>query len=101
NDAAGALSEYRAALTMDVCNAYAWLGIGEIAGGAARPDLAVRALRNTTRILPGHYGAWTMLGKAYEALRQSQLAAEAYATALELRPGLPEAVEGWRRTATP
>ena len=41
------------------------------------------------------------VGKAYEALRQSQLAAEAYATALELRPGLPEAVEGWRRTATP
>ncbi len=100
-DAAGALQEYRAALTMDACNAYGWLGIGEIASAAARPDLAVRALRNTTRILPGHYGAWTMLGKAYEGLHQAKLAAEAYSKALELRPGLPEALDGWRRTASP
>jgi len=100
-DAMGALQEYRAALTMDVCNAYAWNGIGDIANDAARPDLAVRALRNTTRLLPGHYGAWTMLGKNYEALRQMPLAAEAYTKALELRPGLPEALDGWRRTAAP
>jgi hypothetical protein len=100
-DALGALQEYRAALTMDVCNAYAWNGIGDIANDAARPDLAVRALRNTTRLLPGHYGAWTMLGKNYEALRQMKLAAEAYTKALELRPGLPEALDGWRRTAAP
>ncbi|MDP2306842.1 MAG: hypothetical protein Q8P18_12535 [Pseudomonadota bacterium] len=100
-DALGALQEYRAALTMDACNAYAWNGIGDIANEAARPDLAVRALRNTTRLLPGHYGAWTMLGRNYEALRQSSLAAEAYSKALELRPGLPEALDGWRRTAAP
>ncbi|MDP2312524.1 MAG: hypothetical protein Q8P41_06425 [Pseudomonadota bacterium] len=100
-DALGALQEYRAALSMDVCNAYAWNGIGDIASEALRPDLAVRALRNTTRLLPGHYGAWTMLGKNYEALRQSVLAAEAYSKALELRPGLPEALDGWRRTAAP
>jgi hypothetical protein len=100
-DALGALQEYRAALTMDPCNAYAWNGIGDIANEAARPDLAVRALRNTTRLLPGHYGAWTMLGRNYEALRQNTLAAEAYAQALQLRPGLPEALEGWRRTAAP
>lgn len=101
NDALGALQEYRAALTMDACNAYAWNGIGDIANAAARPDLAVRALRNTTRLLPGHYGAWTMLGKNYEALRQPALATEAYAKALELRPGLPEALDGWQRTAAP
>ncbi|MES2642570.1 MAG: hypothetical protein V4850_24005 [Myxococcota bacterium] len=100
-DALGALQEYRAALTMDPCNAYAWNGIGDIANEAARPDLAVRALRNTTRLLPGHYGAWTMLGRNYEALRQNVLAAEAYAQALQLRPGLPEALDGWRRTAAP
>ncbi len=100
-DALGALQEYRAALTMDVCNAYAWNGIGDVASDAARPDLAVRALRNTTRLLPGHYGAWAALGRNYEALRQTALAAEAYATALELRPGLPEALDGWRRTAAP
>lgn len=100
-DALGALQEYRAALTMDPCNAYAWNGIGDIANEAARPDLAVRALRNTTRLLPGHYGAWSMLGRNYEALRQNTLAAEAYAKALELRPGLPEALDGWRRTAAP
>lgn len=100
-DALGALQEYRAALTMDVCNAYAWNGIGDVASEAARPDLAVRALRNTTRLLPGHYGAWTALGRNYEALRQNALAAEAYAAALALRPGLPEALDGWRRTAAP
>lgn len=101
NDAPGALQEYRAALSMDICNAYAWLGIGDVATTNARPDLAVRALSNATRILPGHYGAWTQLGSAYEALKQVKLAAEAYTKALELRPGLPEALEGWRRTAMP
>jgi hypothetical protein len=30
-----------------------------------------------------------------------KLAAEAYGKALELRPGLPEALDGWRRTAAP
>ena len=100
-DATGALQEYRAALTMDVCNAYGWLGIGEVASEAARPDLAVRALRNTTRLLPGHYGAWALLGEAYEGLRQTQLAAEAYGEALALRPTLQDALDGWRRTARP
>ena len=86
---------------MDSCNAYAWLGIGEIAAESGRPDLAVRTLRNATRLLPGHYGAWTALGQQYEALHQDSMAAEAYGKALALRPGLEEALEGWRRTATP
>lgn len=97
-DAKGAAQEYRAALTMDVCNAYAWLGLGEVASGSARPDLAIRTLRNTTRIMPAHYGAWTLLGKAYEAIGQGGMAAEAYEKALAARPGLPEATEGLRRT---
>lgn len=100
-DTPGALQEYRVALTMESCNAYAWFGVGEVASEAGRPDLAVRALRNTTRLLPTHPRAWTLLGGAYEALRQPQLAAEAYTKALELRPGLPEALDGWRRTAAP
>lgn len=100
-DTAGALREYRAALTMDACNGYAWLGIGEVAGGLARPDVASRALRNATALMPAHYGAWTSLGKAYEGLGQATLAADAYGKALAARPGLPEALEGWRRTASP
>ncbi len=96
-DPDGALQEYRAALSMDACNAYGWLGIGDVASELARPDLAIRALRNTTRILPGHYGAWTLLGKNYEAIRQTTLAAQAYKKALDLRPGQMEALDGWRR----
>jgi hypothetical protein len=101
HDSAGAIQAYRAALTMDVCNAYGWLGIGQVATEMGRPDLAIRALRNATRLLPNHYGAWTLLGKNYESIRQAPLASGAYEKALALKPDLPEALDGWRRTAAP
>jgi hypothetical protein len=98
-DWAASVREYRVALTMDVCNGYAWLGVGEVAASNERPDLAAHALLNATQMLPQHYGAFTSLGKAYEALGQVPLAAEAYRRALEISPSLMEARAGLARTA--
>jgi cytochrome c-type biogenesis protein CcmH/NrfG len=98
-DWAASVREYRVALTMDVCNGYGWLGVGEVAASNERPDLAAHALLNATQMLPQHYGAFTSLGKAYEALGQVPLAAEAYRRALEISPSLMEARAGLARTA--
>ena len=97
-DWASSLREYRVALTMDTCNGYAWLGLGEVAVANQRPDLAAHALLNATQLLPQHYGALTSLGKAYEALGQNLLAAEAYRGALLISPSLAEARAGLART---
>jgi len=97
-DSAGAVAAYRAAVSLDPCSAYGWLGMGQSALALSRPDIAVRALRNTTRLMPTHYGAWSDLGRAYEAIGQPTLAHDAYEEALERQPNLPEANAGWRRT---
>ena len=96
-DAAGAVQKYRAALSMDSCSGYAWLGLGESAVALDRPDIAIRALRNATTLLPKHYGAWTALGLAYEATRQVSLAVAAFRMAIELKPGLEAASAGLTR----
>lgn len=100
-DNAGALARFRAALSVDRCNAYGWLGLGQAALSLSRPDLGVRALSNATLLLPRHYGAWTELGKAYEALGDRPQAQNAYARALGLNPEYPDAVAGARRVASP
>jgi len=96
-DAAGAIQKYRAALSMDSCNGYAWLGLGESAVALERPDIAIRALRNATTLLPQHYGAWTELGQAYEAIQQVDMAITAYRKALALKPGLAVPMAGVQR----
>ncbi len=93
-----ALRDYKAALTLDKCNGYAWMSIAQLAGDQARTDLTIRALRNATRLLPTHPGASLMLGRAYESFGQRALAAEAFKRATELAPGSAEAVEGYMRT---
>lgn len=93
-----ALSDYRAALTMDKCNGYAWMSIAQLASDQARTDLSIRALRNATRLLPAHPGAFLMLGKALEAFGQTRSAADAYKRATELSPSNAEAIEGYMRT---
>ncbi len=98
-DTLGALTQYRVSLTMDVCNGYAWVGIGEVAFSGQRPDLAAHALRNATRLLPRNYHAFVSLGRSYEALGQSGLAAEAFRAALDLSPSLQEARLGLARTS--
>lgn len=97
NDAAGAIQKYRAALSMDACNGYAWLGLGESAVAIDRPDIAIRALRNATTLMPQHYGAWTELGQSYEAIRQVELAVAAYKKAVALKAGLEIPLAGLQR----
>lgn len=93
-----ALRDYKAALTMDKCNGYAWMSLSMLANEQGRTDLAIRALRNTTRLLPTHPGAFLMLGKAYEGFGQRSLAADAYRRASDLAPSNAEAIEGYMRT---
>ena len=93
-----ALRDYKAALTMDKCNGYAWMSISMLAEQQGRTDLAIRALKNTTRLLPAHPGAFLMLGKAYESFGQRSLAATAYRRATDLAPSNAEAIEGYMRT---
>lgn len=93
-----ALGDYKAALTMDKCNGYAWMSLAQMANDQQRTDLAIRALRNTTRLLPSHPGAFLMLGKALESFGQQRSAAEAYKRATELAPSNAEAIEGYMRT---
>ncbi len=96
-DAAGAIQKYRAALSMDSCNGYAWLGLGESAVALSRPDIAIRALRNATTLMPQHYGAWTELGQCYEAIGQAEMAVGAYKKAVALKPGLEIPLAGLQR----
>jgi hypothetical protein len=92
-----ALARFRAVVQIDRCNAWGWLGIGQTATALARPDVAVRALRNAVTLLPRHYGAWTELGKAYETVGDASRAASAYQSALAVRPDYAEAAAGARR----
>lgn len=96
-DNLGGVKAYLAALAMDKCNGYAWMGLGTIAVELKRPDLAIRALEPATHLMPVHYGAWTQLGQQYEAMHQNQLAQAAYWKALELSPSLAEARAGLAR----
>ncbi len=96
-DNVGAVRAYLAGIAMDPCNGFAWLGLGQAAIDLQRPDLAIRALRPATRLMPTHYGAWTKLGQQYEAMGQRDSAVEAYWRALELQPGLPEPKAGLGR----
>lgn len=96
-DVAGAIQKYRAAISMDLCNGYGWIGLGEAAISLGRPDLAIRTLRNGTMLMPQHYGAWLELGQAYEAIHEVDAAIGSYQRALSVKPGLPGAVEGLSR----
>jgi cytochrome c-type biogenesis protein CcmH/NrfG len=96
-DNVGAVRAYLAGIAMDPCNGFAWLGLGQAAIDLQRADLAIRALRPATRLMPTHYGAWTKLGQQYEAMGQRDSAVEAYWRALELQPGLPEPKAGLGR----
>jgi hypothetical protein len=93
-----ALRDYKAALTLDRCNGYAWMSIAQLTVDAGRTDLSIRALKNATRLVPRYPPAWVILARAYEAIGQRSMAAEAWRTASALAPGNAEAVEGYMRT---
>ncbi|MCB9764281.1 MAG: tetratricopeptide repeat protein [Alphaproteobacteria bacterium] len=81
-----AADEYRAAITMHPCNAFAWVALGRLALRVGRPDQAVQSLEIGLELAPNHYGAATELGRAYEALGQRARAIDAYNAALAANP---------------
>ncbi len=93
-----AIDEYRAALTLDPCNPYAWADLGSIALQIGSAGPAALALSQAVELQPRHYTAYTNLGGAYEALGQPELAYEAYRVALALRPHHQPALQGQQRT---
>jgi len=95
-----AVNEYKAAISLDPCNAYAWSTLGELAYDLKQPNQAIRALRVTTRLMPRHYGALTLLGLAYEQLGRTALAESAFQDALAIAPDHQPAQVGLKRVTS-
>ena len=92
-----AIDEYRAALTLDPCNPYAWADLGALALQLGHPADAALSLSQAVELQPRHYTAYTNLGLAYEALGQPSLAYEAFGVALGIRPHHQAALQGQQR----
>jgi hypothetical protein len=92
-----AIDAYRAALTLDACNPFAWADLGATAVRLQRPAEAALALAQAVELQPRHYTAFTNLGLAYEALGHPELARAAYMSALGLRPHHAPAQRGLER----
>jgi predicted Zn-dependent protease len=94
-----AASHYKAAITVDHCNAYAWAGLGDVLLDTGSTSIALEALEATTSLMPHHFRAWTQLGEAREALGMVPGAIRAYQEALVLRQDYMPAQDGLRRAA--
>ncbi len=92
-----AIDEYRAALTLDLCNPYAWADLGSAALQVGQVEAAALALAQAVELQPRHYTAYTNLGLAYERLGRGDFAREAFLVALSLRPHHAAAQVGLRR----
>ncbi len=96
-----AIDGYRAALTLDPCNPYAWADLGTLALQLDMHAQAAIALSQAVEIQPRHYTAYTNLGLAYEGLDQPSLASDAFRIALALRPHHAAAQQGLERVQGP
>ncbi|MCB9665624.1 MAG: tetratricopeptide repeat protein [Alphaproteobacteria bacterium] len=96
-DPAKALEHYRAALTVEPCNAFAWGAVGGVLLDARELRLAITALEHATRLAPDRALAWIDLGDARSAWGDARGAIAAYTRALELSPGDARAAEGLHR----
>jgi tetratricopeptide (TPR) repeat protein len=92
-----ALDHYRAALTMDRCNAGAWTALGDGLISAGYPHEARTALDLATQLVPTHAHAWTRLGDASELDGDREAAVVAYQNALVHSPGYAPAAQGLDR----
>lgn len=88
---------YRAALSLDRCNAFGWVALGGLALRMNEPEAARRSLETALALQPTHYGAATDLGRALEALGRRDEAASAYQKALVAKPGHPPAAAALER----
>jgi tetratricopeptide (TPR) repeat protein len=92
-----ALDRYRAALSMNQCNAYAWTALGDALLQTGDSERARAALVVATRLMPAHFHAWTSLGQAEERLGDRTAARRAYQQALAAKPGYAPAAAGLSR----
>jgi Flp pilus assembly protein TadD len=96
-DLGQALDRYRAAISINQCNAFAWTALGDGLLKVGNAESARAALVTATRLMPTHFHAWTSLGEADEKLGDFDGARRAYRQALAARPGHPPAVAGLSR----
>jgi len=92
-----AVDEYRAAATLDRCNAIAWSALGQLAMQADDLDKARYSLDIAVHLRPEHYGALTNLGLTQEALGRCGDAIATFRRVLALRPSHPPALAGLAR----
>ncbi|MCA9493086.1 MAG: hypothetical protein KC621_24315 [Myxococcales bacterium] len=92
-----AADRYRAAITINKCNAFAWTALGEALLASNNPVAARQALEAATRLMPANFHAWTVLGQASEKAGDRTAAVSAYQHALEQRPGHRPAADGLQR----
>lgn len=92
-----AADRYRAAISINPCNAFAWAALGEVLSNAAHPAEAGQALVAATRLMPTNFHAWTVLGKVREQQNDVPGAIAAYQRALAAKPDHAPAAEALRR----
>ncbi len=96
-DFAEAVNRYRAAITINKCNAFAWTALGDALLQSGYQPQARTALEHATRLMPSNFHAWTSLGRSREQTGDRSAAAAAYRQALDARPDHAPAAEGLAR----
>jgi hypothetical protein len=94
---AEAADRYRAAISINPCNAFGWAALGEVLKNAGHPTQAAAALGAATRLMPTNFHAWMVLGSVREQQRDVAGAVQAYQRALVAKPGHPPAAEALAR----
>lgn len=97
SDAQNALGHWRAAVTINVCNAPAWANIGSTLVDHGRAEAGEQALVAATGLAPKSARSWSELGRAQEAIGAWERAVVSYQEALILQPDLRTALDGLRR----
>ena len=86
-----ALDRYRAAITIDICNGFAWSSLADALVQTGHPRDALPAARAATELLPRQPHGWVVLGRAAAASGDPTAARSALEQALTLQPGHPGA----------
>ncbi len=92
-----AMNKYRAALSINQCNAFAWAALGDALVQQTRATEARKALSVATRLMPNNFHAWANLGKAAERGGDPVAARDAYLRATKINPSYGPANDGLKR----
>jgi tetratricopeptide (TPR) repeat protein len=96
-DWALAADKYRAAITIDPCNPFAWSSLADALLQTGHAEAAMRAAGPATRLPPASAHPFTILGRAAEATGDRQAAIAAFEQALQIQPGHPAAAAALSR----